>query len=145
MSITLNNLIAIKSRTKKRVGRGESSGKGKTSARGMKGQKARGKLPLSFEGGQLPIVKRLPFRRGIGNRPAKEKFALSLSRLEIFKEGEKVDIGALVDKGIIAEADKNKKIKIVAGKIEKALKIALPASAAAKKAIEKAKGSLIDV
>lgn len=143
--MTLNNLMAIKTRTKKRVGRGESSGKGKTSARGMKGQKARGKLPLSFEGGQLPIVKRLPFQRGIGNRPAKEKLALSLSQLAAFKEGEEVNIKTLIAKGIITEADKNKKIKLVDGKLDKALKVALPASATAKKAIEKAKGNLANV
>lgn len=138
----LNELTATVKRAKKRVGRGESSGKGKTSGRGMKGQKARGKLPLSFEGGQLPIIKRLPFQRGVGNKRSRAKLPISLSTLEAFKSGDKVNLEALVEKGIIAKADSKKKIKIVSGKIEKALVVELPITESAKKAVEKAKGSV---
>lgn len=57
-----------KSKKKKRLGQGLGSGKGKTAGRGHKGQKARGKVAVGFEGGQLKLIKRLPFMRGIGNR-----------------------------------------------------------------------------
>jgi large subunit ribosomal protein L15 len=138
----LNELSVNVKRSKKRVGRGESSGKGKTSGRGMKGQKARGKLPLSFEGGQLPIIKRLPFKRGIGNKKSQTKLAISLSSLKVFKSGELVDLDSLVEQGVILKSDLNKKIKIVAGKIDKVLNVDLPTTKEAKKAIEKAKGSV---
>src|SRR3989339_665015 len=60
----LNQLPKTTETKKKRVGRGYGSGKSKTSGRGSKGQKARGKVRLGFEGGQLPFIRRLPYRRG---------------------------------------------------------------------------------
>src|SRR3989344_5360691 len=66
----LETLPKITTKSAKRVGRGHGSGKGKTSGRGTKGQKARGKLPIThphFEGGSRPLIKRLPIRRGKGN------------------------------------------------------------------------------
>lgn len=65
-TMKLSNLPKIKQNPKKRLGRGQGSGKGKTSGRGMKGQKARSKTQLGFEGGQLKLIKRLPFVRGVG-------------------------------------------------------------------------------
>ncbi|HMQ50681.1 MAG TPA: 50S ribosomal protein L15 [Anaerolineae bacterium] len=95
---------------KKRVGRGMASGKGKTSGRGMKGQKARsggGKGPF-FEGGQLPLVRRLPFRRGFTNIHRVEFKPVNLSRLqEKFGEGDlEVTPETLVEAGIIKQSDK---------------------------------------
>ena len=60
----LSQLPRTVSRPKKRLGRGHGSGKVKTSGRGTKGQKARGHMPIGFEGGQLPLIKRLPLLRG---------------------------------------------------------------------------------
>jgi large subunit ribosomal protein L15 len=65
--MNLSDLPKIKTKKLRRVGRGESSGKGKTSGRGAKGQKQHGNVKIGFEGGQLPIYKRLPQRRGKGN------------------------------------------------------------------------------
>ncbi|MDP2671815.1 MAG: 50S ribosomal protein L15 [bacterium] len=138
----MHELGKVVSKRAKKVGRGESSGKGKTSGRGMKGQKARGKLPLSFEGGQLPIIKRLPFQRGVGNKRPGSKLAVSLSSLEIFNSGDSVNLDSLVEKKIISASDATKKIKIVAGKISKALNIQLPTTQSAKKEIEKSKGKV---
>lgn len=95
---------------RKRVGRGMASGKGKTSGRGMKGQGARsggGKGPY-FEGGQLPLVRRLPFRRGFTNIHRVEYKPVNLDRLqEKFGEsGQEVTPETLVEAGIIKRSDK---------------------------------------
>jgi large subunit ribosomal protein L15 len=95
---------------RKRVGRGTGSGKGKTSGRGMKGQGARsggGKGPY-FEGGQLPLVRRLPFRRGFTNINRVEYKPVNLGRLqEKFGEsGQEVTPETLVETGIIKRSDK---------------------------------------
>lgn len=75
--MNIHSLPKIVKRSKKRLGRGHGSGKVKTSGRGTKGQKARGKLPLGFEGGQTPLVKRLPYLRGKGrNKPRKRRVDL---------------------------------------------------------------------
>lgn len=72
--MNLNYLPKIKSKPKKRIGRGQGSGKGKTAGRGLKGQKARNRTRLGFEGGQLKLIKRLPFVRGVGFKgPYKKK------------------------------------------------------------------------
>lgn len=95
---------------RKRVGRGTGSGKGKTAGRGMKGQNARsggGKGPY-FEGGQLPLVRRLPFRRGFTNIHRVEYKPVNLARLEEnFGESEQeVTPEALIEAGIIKRSDK---------------------------------------
>jgi len=95
---------------KKRVGRGMASGKGKTSGLGMKGQGARsggGKGPY-FEGGQLPLVRRLPFKRGFTNINRIEYKPVNLDRLqEIFGEGgQEVTPESLVEAGVIKRSDK---------------------------------------
>ncbi len=69
----LQSLPKIQARSQKRLGRGLGSGKGKTSARGQKGQKARGKIPAQFTGGGLALYKKLPLLRGWGNRLAGKK------------------------------------------------------------------------
>jgi large subunit ribosomal protein L15 len=95
---------------KKRVGRGMASGKGKTSGRGMKGQNARsggGKGPY-FEGGQLPLVRRLPFRRGFTNIHRIEYKPVNLDRLEERFGGstEEITPEVLIEAGIIKRSDK---------------------------------------
>lgn len=142
----LNKLIKIKTNKAKRLGRGESSGKGKTSGKGNKGQKARGrgKIRLGFEGGQLPLIKRLPFRRGVGNSLAKKTLTITLDQLSVFESGDTVDITSLQSKGLLNKASKPDFIRIVAkGEINKPLNVAVKYTAAAKEAIEKAKGKVI--
>ena len=98
-------------KNKKRVGRGMASGTGKTSGRGTKGQNARsggGKGPY-FEGGQLPLVRRLPFKRGFTNIHRIEYKPVNVSLLqERFGEGDQKEITPelLVEAGIIKRSDK---------------------------------------
>lgn len=108
-------LIApVRSRVK-RLGRGIGSGLGKTSGRGMNGQRARsgGGVRIGFEGGQMPLYRRLP-RRGFSNAPFKKEYkAIPLRRLvALFKDGERVTQSALQDKRIIKN---NQLTKIVSG------------------------------
>ena len=86
----------------KRKGRGHGSGNGKTGGRGHKGQKARsgGKVRAGFEGGQMPLVRRIP-KRGFNNIFAKPLTAINLAVLNRFEDGAVVDAAALIEKGII--------------------------------------------
>ncbi|MBL7065012.1 MAG: 50S ribosomal protein L15 [Anaerolineae bacterium] len=94
---------------RKRVGRGIAAGQGKTAGRGTKGQNARsgGGVRPYFEGGQLPLVRKLPFARGVGFRdPWRVRFTpVNLERLAGFQEGAEVTPEALVEAGIIKRAD----------------------------------------
>ncbi len=84
-----------------RRGRGHGSGNGKTSGKGHKGQKARSGAPRpGFEGGQLPLYRRLP-KRGFTNINSKEIVAIGLDRLNVFEDGAEVTVETLMDKGII--------------------------------------------
>lgn len=143
----LNKLTKITTRGAKRVGRGTGSGKGKTSGRGTKGQKARGKVRLGFIGGTLPLYKRLPYNRGFGNTVLGEKVVnVSLSQLAVFKAGSEVDLQSLVEQKIISERDARRGIKILGnGEINAALTVKLPVSAAAAAKIEKAGGKVLRV
>ena len=122
-----------------RVGRGESSGNGKTAGRGQKGQKARGKVRLGFEGGQMPLFRRKP-KRGFTNINRKEYAVVNLDVLNQFDNGTEVSPALLVEAGIV----KNELcgIKILAnGQLEKSLTVkANKFSAAAVTAIEAAGG-----
>src|SRR5258708_36664720 len=92
----LSNLKKITSKRKRRVGLGHGSGRGKTSGRGTKGQKARGKIPLDFEGGALPLMKRLPFLRGKGkNFPRSKKYGVNVGVLNMLPKGSTVEIETL--------------------------------------------------
>ena len=129
----------------KRVGRGRSSGHGKTSTRGHKGQKARsgGGVRPGFEGGQMPLSRRLP-KRGFTNIFRKEYTILNVGDLEQrFKAGDEITPEVLVKNGLIRKRDR---IKILGeGKLTKGLKVS--AHAFSKKAQERIKeaGGKIEV
>ena len=128
----------------KRLGCGESSGHGKTSGKGHKGQKARsgGSIRLGFEGGQMPLIRRVP-KRGFNNAVFKTKWAIvNLESLEHFEAGATVDEKALLDAGVIKRPFEGVKI-LASGELSKKLTVvAGHASAAAKAAIEKVGGTL---
>ncbi|PIS07546.1 50S ribosomal protein L15 [Candidatus Berkelbacteria bacterium CG10_big_fil_rev_8_21_14_0_10_43_13] len=97
-------LVSIKGKTKKRVGRGLSSGQGKTAGRGTKGQKSRSgfNIPRKFEGGQTPLSMRLPILPGFKSHKAKAD-VISLDIISAsFKDGELVDKKTLVEKKIVS-------------------------------------------
>lgn len=100
----LNKLHAPSGATKKRkrVGRGEGSGHGKTAGKGHKGQKARtgGSTKLGYEGGQTPLHRRLP-KRGFTNKFKKIYDIVNIERLSVFNKGDVVDREALTAKGIV--------------------------------------------
>ena len=129
---------------KKRLARGIGSGKGKTAGRGTKGQKARNNIHPAFEGGQTPIHRRLPVKKGFRNVNAKEFAIINLDDLEDnFKAGDEVTPEALVEKGITHL--KKDGLKVLAfGTLSKKLKVsAHKFSKAAAEAIEKAGGEVI--
>jgi large subunit ribosomal protein L15 len=97
---------AKKKRTRK--GTGYAAGKGKTAGRGMKGQKARsgGGKPPYFEGGQLPLVRRLPFKRGFTNIFRIEYQEVNLNRLDKFDAGAEVNPETLAENGLVKHADR---------------------------------------
>ena len=119
----------------KRIGRGHGSGNGKTAGKGHKGQKARagrGMRP-GFEGGQMPLQRRLP-KRGFNNIFAEESVAINVAALNKFEDGTVVDAAALVEKGIIDKAGIY--IKVLGnGNVTKKLTVKL--SAFSKSAMEK--------
>nr|HID12363.1 50S ribosomal protein L15 [Anaerolineae bacterium] len=133
---------AVKKR--KRVGRGIAAGQGKTAGRGTKGQKARsgGGVRPYFEGGQLPLVRKIPFARGVGFRdPWRVRFTpVNLERLAGFQEGAEVTPEALVKAGIIKRVDELVVI-LGRGELKKPLKVkAHRFSASARAKIEAAGG-----
>ncbi len=84
-----------------RRGRGHGSGNGKTAGKGHKGQKARSGAPRpGFEGGQLPLYRRLP-KRGFTNINSKDIVAIGLERLNVFEDGAEVTVETLMEKGIV--------------------------------------------
>ena len=119
-----------------RRGRGHGSGNGKTAGKGHKGQKARSGAPrLGFEGGQMPLFRRLP-KRGFKNINHKNIVGINVSALEVFENGAVVDVQALKDQGIIKKELDGVKI-LGNGEITKKLTVKANAfSAAAKEKIE---------
>jgi large subunit ribosomal protein L15 len=124
---------------KKRIGRGIGSGHGKTAGRGHKGRGSRsgGNTPPAYEGGQMPLQRRIPkrgFRRLLKNAVRREQFAeVNIGRLAGFTDGEKVDPALMVDRGLIAAGSKVK----VLGDGELKSKITVCAHAFSKSAREK--------
>ena len=125
-----------------RKGRGPGSGNGKTGGRGHKGQNARsgGGVRPGFEGGQLPLYRKLP-KRGFNNKFGKEFAIINIDRLDAaFDNGAVIDIAALKDKGIIKDAKDGLKV-LGNGAITKAFTVrATVFSASAKEKIEAAGG-----
>lgn len=100
----LYQLPKITKRKKKRLGRGYGSGKGKTAGRGTKGQKARSKVKLGFEGGQLRLIMRLPFIRGAKFKgPQRRPVTINLTDLKGISEGSKVTPELLQTLGLVPE------------------------------------------
>ena len=119
----------------KRIGRGHGSGQGKTAGKGHKGQKARaGKgMRVGFEGGQMPLQRRIP-KRGFNNIFAKKVVAINVGTLNKFEDGAVVDIAALTEKGIVKNSFDSVKI-LSNGTITK--KLTVKAHAFSKDAVAK--------
>jgi len=134
------NLADIKSaaprrKTRKRVGRGRSSGHGKTCGRGTKGYHSRSgsRRRLGYEGGQMPLFRRIP-KRGFNN-PFKKRYAIvNVGDLQKFQDGSAVDVQALVDRGVVSNVRDGVKI-LGDGNLTKALTVS--AHAFSKSAVEK--------
>ena len=114
--IKLNNRIKI-NKSKIRVGRGIGSGKGKTSGRGVKGQKSRSGVAIkSFEGGQMPLYRRLP-KRGFNVIHKKEIGLLNLSKIQSFIQSKKINPSDKIDLALLKKLNivkkKYKKIKVL--------------------------------
>jgi large subunit ribosomal protein L15 len=132
-------------RKSKRVGRGYGSGKGKTAGKGMMGQKARsGPNPSrTFEGGQIPLVRKLPYLRGFKNRWRVEYETLNVEQLVEWPTDLPVTIEALVEAGVI---NKNRPLKIL-GNGDFNAKLTIHAhkfSASARQKIEAAGGTVVE-
>ena len=133
--------VAGSTQVGKRKGRGTGSGNGKTGGRGHKGQKARsgGKVRAGFEGGQMPLVRRIP-KRGFTNVFAKPLTAINLAVLNCFEDGAVVDAAALIEKGIISECPYGLKV-LANGTLTKKITVKATAfSESAKEKIEQAGG-----
>jgi large subunit ribosomal protein L15 len=148
--LTLSTLKSPKGTTRKnkRIGRGQGSGWGTQAGKGHKGQKARsgGGVMLGFEGGQMPIYRRLP-KRGFSNAPFKTEYAvLNLAQIAGKFESGEVTREALIEKGLLSGKDKRLPIKVLnkGDDFNKALTFVNIAkfSASAKEAVEKAGGKI---
>lgn len=130
-------------RSHKRLGRGHGSGRGKTAGRGTKGQKARGSIPPHFEGGQLSVMKRLPYLRGkMRNKSLSPKpVTVAVGKLSKLPADSKVSLELLKKHDIVPERTRAVKI-LDGGKLSVALKVEVACSEGAKKTIEKAGGSV---
>ena len=129
--------------TRKRVGRGTSSGFGKTSGRGQKGQLSRqgGHTRLGFEGGQMPLFRTMP-KRGFKNVNRKEYAIINLDDLNKFEEGNEVTVASLKEKGLVKKELSGVKL-LAKGELKVKLNVkGNKVSAAAKKAVEDAGGSV---
>jgi large subunit ribosomal protein L15 len=133
----------------KRLGRGYGSGKGgHTVGRGEKGQKARSKIGILFEGIKVKksLLKKLPLQRGKGKFNAEEKpIIVKISLLNLLPAGSEVNLDLLIKNGIVdAEEAKNFGVKILGdGELTKKLTIAVPISHSAAKKVEKAGGKVV--
>lgn len=136
-------------KAKKRVGRGMASGTGKTSGRGMKGQKARSGVSINgFEGGQMPLIARLP-KRGFNCPNSKTFVVVNFNTMNQLLAAKKIKEGASIDKellhkcGILKNVSKDVKL-LAKGELKTKLNFKLDAySATAKAAIEKAGGKIL--
>ncbi|QBO36012.1 50S ribosomal protein L15 [Periweissella cryptocerci] len=135
----LNELQAAEGsrQTRNRVGRGTSSGNGKTAGRGQKGQKARSKVRVGFEGGQMPLYRRIP-KRGFTNISRKEYAIVNLTTLNKFEDGAEVTPALLVEAGIVksekagikvlGNGELTKKLTVKANKFSSSAVVAIEAA-----------------
>ena len=134
-------------RNRKRVGRGDAAGQGSTAGRGMKGQKSRsGRGPrVGFEGGQLPIIKGLPMRRGFTNIFKTYYSLVKVETLDRFEAGDVVTPEVLAERGYIRNL--NRPVKIVGGgELTKSLRVVADKfTRTAREAIEGANGTAEEV
>jgi len=140
------NLPKITTKKMRRLGQGHGTGRAKTSGRGTKGQNARSSRALSFEGGALPLIKRLPFRRGKGRNYSlqKKSIVINLKALDLLPAKSVVDIELLIKHNIVASSDAKKfGVKILGdGDLKNAFTVKLPISNSARKKVEKAGGTV---
>jgi len=144
----LNNLISNNTKSKKRVGRGIGSGKGKTSGRGHKGQKSRSGVAIkSFEGGQMPLYRRLP-KRGFNPIGKKEITMINLSKIQEALDKKKLTAGVKINlinlKKLKLISNKYRKLKILgSGDIKEKFDVEVNfISKSAKEKIEKSGGKV---
>ena len=134
-------------KNRKRVGRGDAAGQGSTAGRGMKGQKSRSGSgpPIWFEGGQLPLIKGLPMKRGFHNRFKTYYALVKLETLERFDAGERITPELLLEKGYLRNL--NRPVKVVGdGEISKAVTVvAAKFTRTAKDKIEAAQGTAEEI
>jgi len=137
--ITLNNREKI-NKTKIRVGRGIGSGKGKTSGRGVKGQKSRSGVAIkSFEGGQMPLYRRLP-KRGFNPIQKMNIAILNLEKIQSFIDKKKINNSDILNSELLKKLNlinKNSSVLKILGTGEIKVKINIEADSASKSAIEK--------
>lgn len=139
----LHTMPKLTETSKKRLGRGHGSGRGKTAGRGTKGQNARGKVSLYFEGGQQPLIRKLPLKRGKDRNKVLggKDFIVNLKHLNYLPKGTIVDRESLIKYHIVDKSSQN--IKILGdGELTVALTIMLPVSKSAAEKIKKAGGSI---
>ncbi len=141
----LNSLSPMEGskRPRKRVGRGPGSGKGKTCGRGQKGQKSRSgaSIPAVFEGGQMPLVRRLP-KRGFHNKWGKHIAIVNVGDLNRFDDGSVVDVELLEQSGLVKKVGDGVKV-LGNGDIDRALTLKVHRiSKSARAKIEGAGGSV---
>lgn len=143
----LHQLQKVKTKGKKRVGRGIGSGLGKTAGRGTKGQKARGKIPVSFTGAGLPTFKKLPLRRGLGNRSISVKPKLiNLSKLNTLKKNTKVDLEQLISLNLVSKKESKRGVKLLFDEgLSVSLIVKVPVSKKAQEKIESKGGKVENV
>ena len=142
----MHTLTKIVTKKRRRLGQGHGSGRVKTSGRGMKGQNARSKRPMRFEGGALPLTKRLPFLRGKQkNKSFRPKaLVLNLSNLNQLPKDTVVNIATLTKYNLVgADEVKALGVKILGdGELTVSLTVAVPVSKSAQAKIEKAGGKI---
>jgi large subunit ribosomal protein L15 len=129
---------------RKRIGRGIAAGQGKTSGRGTKGQGSRSSvgLPVGFQGGQLRLTQSLPKLRGFHNRWRREYAVVNIGKLDRFADGTLVDADKLTEAGLIPRAATPVKV-LAAGRLHTRLQLRVHRiSAAARKAVEAAGGTV---
>lgn len=140
----LHELQSIKNKGKRRLGQGHGSGRMKTAGRGTKGQKARYDIPLDFEGGALPLIKRLPFLRGKdrNNSLQPKPIVVNVSALNTLPKNSDVTIETLIKHNILTGKEaQTRGVKILGdGELTLPLVVKVPVSKSAEEKILKAGG-----